>query len=104
MNQDRNLSVQHERTDLGKPSHTLSMIDRGMLEITGVKDVLRFDTSGADLETQMGSLSVEGTELRIEVFDTEKGIVVLKGKFDLLDYYEPLASEHSGKKRGIFGR
>lgn len=85
--------------------HTLILQARKRLEITGVSDVLRFDELTAELSTSLGDLLVEGEGLRIEIFDTEKGIVTLCGEIRTLDYYDAKSgAEKSDKKRGFFGK
>ena len=83
--------------------HMLILDGRKRLEITGVRDVTRFDETSAELSTVLGDLAVDGTGLRIEIFDTEKGLVTLSGEIRCLDYFDSSA-EGAGKKRGLFGK
>ena len=99
-----------DRATLGKASdgdpknaHSLTLDGKKRLEVTGVKDVTRFDEWGAELATVLGSLAVDGSGLRLEAFDTERGFVLLTGEIRGLDYFDSDA-EGSGKKRGFFGK
>ena len=85
--------------------HVLILEGRKRLEVTGVRDVLRFDEMSAELATDLGDLIVDGSNLRIEVFDTERGIVTLCGEIRTLDYFETKeAADRPDKKRGFFGK
>ena len=86
-----------------QPAHILILDGRKRLEITGVRDVTRFDEQTAELSTVLGDLIVDGSGLRIEVFDTEKGLVTISGNVRGMDYYDSV-SETAGKKRGFFGK
>ena len=95
--------AESERHEPSGGDHTITLISRKRLEITGVKDVLRFDDVSAELETVMGILLVDGEGLRIDVFDTSKGNVTLCGFFRTLDYYEN-KPEKADKRSGLFGK
>ncbi|MBO5269297.1 MAG: YabP/YqfC family sporulation protein [Clostridia bacterium] len=88
----------------GASQHILILDGRKRLEITGVKDVVRFDDLSAEFLTDLGTLAVDGEDLRMEVFDTAKAIVTLCGSVRTLDYYDPAASSDTKKKRSLFGR
>ena len=93
------------RAEEPKKPNTIILENRKRLVINGVEDVLRFDDLSAELSTSLGDLIVEGEGLRIEIFDTEKGIVTLTGSIRTLDYLDPKdASVKSDKKRGFFGK
>ena len=81
--------------------HTLTLICRKRLELSGVKDVLRFDETVAELSTVQGDLAVDGRGLRIETFDTERGIVLLTGEMDAITYL-PSGGALTPKKGGFF--
>ena len=83
------------------PKHSLTLICRKRLELSGVKDVLRFDENAAELSTALGDLAVDGKGLRIETFDTERGIVLLTGEIDAITYL-PNDSIATSKKSIFF--
>ena len=63
-----------------------------------------FDDLSAELLTDFGILTVDGEDLRMEIFDTAKGIVTLCGSVRALDYYDTATSSDTKKKRGLFGK
>ena len=82
-------------------SHSVFLKDRKHLEITGVTDVIRFDLLSAELETVRGTLYIDGEDLHMEAYDTERGIVVLNGEMRTLDYADGCA-EKTEKKHFFF--
>ena len=86
------------------PQHILILDGRKRLEITGVRDVVRFDDLSAELLTDFGILTVDGEDLRMEIFDTANGIVTLCGSVRALDYYDTATSSDTKKKRSFFGK
>ena len=81
-------------------SHCVTLDMRKHMEITGVREVVSFDETGVILLTVCGELMAEGSGIRINVLDTERGVVTLEGRLDSIFYSE---SEEKGKK-GLFGR
>jgi len=53
-------------------SHKMQMINRKECFLTGVKDVISFDTEVILLETDMGMLTINGKELHIKRLTLEK--------------------------------
>ncbi len=93
------------RTEQVKKPHTITLENRKRLVIEGVSDVIRFDDLSAELSTSLGDLIVEGEQLRIEAFDTERGVVTLTGSIRTLDYLDSKDLSRKGdKKHGIFGK
>lgn len=80
--------------------HTLSLLERGRLRVSGVNDVTSFDSDSAQLDTVQGILSVDGGGLKLDLMDTESGIVEINGRIDSIVYSE----RDSGERRGIFKR
>lgn len=77
-----------------------SVTMRKEMRISGVKDVESFDENGVTLHTQGGDLTVEGSELRIGILDTEQGLVTLSGRIDGIFY----SREREEEKHGLFGK
>ncbi len=96
---------ENARAETPSKSHSISLDNRKRLTVDGVLDVIRFDDLSAELSTALGDLIVDGEELRIEVFDTEKGSVTLTGHVRTLDYVEKNTGTQKGdKRRGFFGK
>ena len=79
--------------------HEITVLGRKELKISGVLDVDSFDEFGAVMRTHMGELTVEGEGLKMEILDTEQGIVTLCGKINGLFYSDDKAGT---KKKKLF--
>lgn len=82
-----------------KMPHSLVMEDRRSLSITGVSDVDSFDESTVIVFTELGELTVRGSDLHIKNLNTEAGEVALEGKISSLSY-----ADGGGKETGFFSR
>ena len=82
-----------------KMPHNLVMEDRRSLSITGVSDVDSFDESTIIVFTDMGELTVRGSDLHIRNLNTEAGEVSLEGNISSLAY-----SDTAEKPSGFFSR
>ena len=80
--------------------HAITITERGRISVIGVNDVRAFDTESAELDTVLGILCIEGSELRLDMLDTEKGEAEINGKIDAVSYVD----KDSGEKKGIFKR
>lgn len=69
-----------------KTNHNLTMHNREMVNITGVKDVLSFDAGEVLLDTEQGILMIRGQELHVSRLTLEKGEVDVDGRVDSLTY------------------
>ena len=81
--------------------HDVAIKGRNHIDITGVREVLSFDDLSVSMVTVGGDMTVEGTDLKIGVLDTERGVVAIDGKINAVFYDE---GEASGEKKGIFGK
>lgn len=71
----------------GQP-HRLSLSDRAQAELTGVVDVVSFDTEQILLETTRGMLTIKGKELHVSRLQIEAGELDVEGEIDSLVYTE----------------
>ena len=76
----------------------LLMIDRKVMNITGVEDVVSFDETGAVLRTTLGMLAVDGEELHVVKLDLAGGAVVIEGKINGLFYSEAGGAKSRAKR------
>ena len=65
------------------------MEGRSRLTLTGAKEVLRFDEELAELSTELGNLTVEGTNLKLKCLSLDTGTVVVEGELRSFRYEEP---------------
>ncbi len=68
--------------------HQLDISMRQNGKITGVTDVIAFDSNQILLETSEGMLSIHGSELHVSRLHIEDGEVDVSGKVDSLIYSE----------------
>lgn len=81
--------------------HKLIINDRSLGSITGVVDVMSFDTKEIILVTELGMLMIKGDDLHIRKLSVEKGEADVTGKIDSLVYSEMRsASETAGNLIG----
>jgi sporulation protein YabP len=69
-------------------SHSLTIIDRSTINISGVNKIESFDKEEFLLETVMGYMNIKGEALEMIKLDTIEGKVVIKGKINSLVYSE----------------
>ena len=82
-----------------KCEHGFFARNRDNIKIDGVKDVISFDESGVALETECGSMAIEGESLHITVLNVADGKVEITGRLNGVYYYD-----QSAVKRGLFGK
>lgn len=76
--------------------HTLSLVDRERLVITGVTDVFAFDEQAIELETVEGYLDLEGMDLHIVKMNLDSGELVVEGKISQMSYQDQVSSKKKG--------
>ena len=76
--------------------HTLNMIDRARLNMTGVIDVFAFDEKVIELETSGGFLDIEGDDLHIVKMNLDSGEVIVEGRILQLAYEDQAPSKKKG--------
>ncbi len=69
-------------------THKIVMNARKTAVISGVLDVLSFDTKEVLLQTDLGILLLRGDDLHVNRLTLEKGEVDLDGRIDSLSYSE----------------
>ena len=81
--------------------HKLCLNERRQLTMTGVTEVVSFDDTAVVLQTSLGTLIVQGSELKLKTLSLEGGQVEVNGSVSTLAYEEP--RQASGWKRRLFG-
>lgn len=66
--------------------HTLHLVNRARLTLTGVREVLSFDHRQIALDTGQGLLTLRGEGLRIKQLDVESGNFQVEGTIDSATY------------------
>ena len=88
--------------ELNSFNHSINVVDRKNVLITGVKKVDSFDNEEFLIETIMGYLVLKGEELELIKLDTLQGSVTIKGYIISFDYIEDNTKKE--KEGSIFTR
>ena len=88
--------------ELNSFNHSISIVERKNILITGVKKVDSFDNEEFLVETIMGYLVLKGEELELVKLDTLQGTVTIKGYINSFDYLDD--SEKKEKNSSIISR
>ena len=83
-------------------NHSISLLERKTLVITGVKKIENFDNLHFLLETSMGFLIVKGEDLELIKLDTLAGNVTIKGNINSMEYIIEKGNKKS--EESILGR
>ena len=69
--------------------HRLTLAERSKLTVTGVTEVVSFEDREVILQTGMGILTVQGSQLQLKTLSLEGGQVEVEGNVSALTYDEP---------------
>nr|WP_207911021.1 sporulation protein YabP [Paenibacillus albiflavus] len=79
----------------------IKMLNRKLMEISGVLNVESFDSEEFLLETECGFLMIRGQNLHIKNLNLEQGLVAIEGLVSETAYIDGNAQS---KTKGIFGK
>lgn len=79
--------------------HTLNLVSRKELKLSGVKQILNFDDSSVSFVTASGELDIDGESLNIDTLDLDKGLAIVTGNITGMNY----VNDHPVKKRRFWG-
>lgn len=68
--------------------HRLKLDNRSRLTMTGVSEVVRFEDTAVVLRTSMGTLLVQGKDLKLKTLSLDGGQVAVDGTVSALVYEE----------------
>ena len=77
--------------------HSLSLVNRDTLDVSGVISVLVFDSDYILIELESDKLTIEGSDLRLVNLIQEKKEVQISGKIKGIFY-----QDGNGKRTGLF--
>ena len=78
----------------------ISLVNRSQLRVTGVSDVLGFDSETVVAQTSLGRLTIKGRGLKVMGFTTETGDLNIDGNIAAIVYTE---SSSKGAFSKLFG-
>ena len=67
--------------------HSINILSRKKVKITGVTQLISFDEFSVLLSTICGNVEIDGEELHVETLDLEHGIAVLNGSINGIGYF-----------------
>ena len=75
----------------GQPQlpHKLTLNERRQLTMTGVTEVVSFDETAVVLNTSLGTMLIQGRELKLKTLSLDGGQVAVDGVIIALSYEEP---------------
>jgi sporulation protein YabP len=79
----------------------IKMLNRKLLEISGVLNVESFDSEEFLLETECGFLTITGENLHIKNLNLEQGLVAIEGLMNTMAYLETNAQN---KSKSLLGK
>lgn len=79
----------------------IKMLNRKILEISGVLNVESFDAEEFLLETECGFLTIKGQNLHIKNLNLEQGLVAIEGLVNELAYVDGASQS---KSKGLLGK
>ncbi len=66
--------------------HTLSLLNRKNMSLSGVSDVTEFSDSKVLLKTGLGGLCIRGRGLSVSQLSTQNGTLDINGEIDTIQY------------------
>ncbi len=94
--------MDRESSNVSNYGHSINLLERKTLVITGVKKIENFDSLHFLLETTMGFIIVKGEGLELIKLDTLSGNVTIKGSINSIDYI--LESKKRDKEESVLSR
>ena len=76
--------------------HSISMENREKLTITAVEDVESFDEEKVVIATELGTMTVLGSNFRIHKLNVDDGHLVIEGTIDEIHYSDTAAKSPCG--------
>lgn len=84
----------------GRLSNNVTLENRKLLIVSGVKEVDNFDDRSIDTSTELGKLSIQGENLNIKKLNLELGDLEVEGKISGLNY----SDEKDSYSKGFFSK
>ena len=82
-------------------SHSVNVVERKSITLTGVKKIDSFNSTEFLLDSNMGYITLKGTNLEIVKLDTFQGNVSIKGTINSLAYSDKYVKQ---KEESVFNK
>ena len=79
----------------------ICLFSRKRMELSGINEVGSLTDEQITFSSSLGMIAVEGKNLKIESFSTERGDLIINGDFDGVYYYGKKDAE---EKRGLLSK
>lgn len=90
-----------EISNINNYNHSINLIERKTLVITGINKIENFDKLHFLLNTSMGLLCIKGDDLELIKLDNNFGNITIKGKIDGFEYLDS-DKDSNTKKETLF--
>ena len=77
------------------------LFSRNRMELTGIDEVESLTEEQVVLVSSLGMIAIDGKEMKMESFSSEKGELIITGEIDGFYYY---GKTEKNEKRGVFAR
>ena len=94
--------MEKDNSTINNYNHSVSLLERKTLVITGVKKIETFDKLHFILETTMGFMVIKGDGLELIKLDTVQGNVSIRGVINGINYLEDNAKK--SKESSLFNK
>ena len=82
-------------------SHSVKLLERSSIFISGTKKVNNFNENEFFVNTVMGSINIKGSGLELIKLDTNDGNICIKGKINSISYID---DQDGLKENGFFSK
>lgn len=83
--------------------HSLTLVNRNNMQLSGIKNVNTFDEDEIVLETGLGYLCILGQGLHVSMLNLEEGKVALEGNVNSVEY-KAQGTDIKAKGKNILNR
>ena len=87
--------------DKDNVSHAINIIERKSINLTGVKKIDSFNSNEFLLDSNMGYITLKGSNLEIVKLDTFQGNVSIKGTINSISYSDKYNKQ---KEESVFNK
>lgn len=84
--------------------NNICIFDRKKAELSGIYEVIGFTDTAIVVTCKSGNVSIDGSSMKIDSFDSSSGKLTVIGDINGLFYYEGVEKEKKKKLRRIFGQ